>query len=202
MTRTETPWGPWEPAAPDEVTALFSSADTPWWIAGGHAIELAVGDSFREHSDIDVLLLRRDQRSVQRLLPTWEWWAADPPGTLRPWRPGETLPTDVHDIWCRPGPSAPWQIQIMLDEAEGQDWISRRCARVRRPIGRLGKLSPEGTPYLVPEVQLFYKAHRPRPKDEQDFRATLPSLDAGQRRWLARAIAEAYGEHPWHQSLR
>jgi hypothetical protein len=152
--------------------------------------------------DVDVLLLRRDQRVVQQLLPAWEWWAAEPPGTLRPWEPGETLPADVHDIWCRPGPSEPWRIQIMLDEAEGTDWISRRCSQVRRPIYLLGRNSPEGVPYLAPEVQLFHKAHHPRPKDEEDYRAALPTLDASQRQWLATAIAQAYGDRPWRAQLR
>lgn len=202
VTRTETPWCPWEPVALADVATLFSSVEVPWWVAGGYAIELAVGYSFRDHSDVDVLLLRRDQLVAQQLLPAWEWWAADPPGTLRPWQPGETLSAAVHDIWCRPGPSEPWRIQIMLDEAEGQDWISRRCAQVRRPIDLLGWNSPEGAPYLSPEVQLFNKAHQPRPKDEEDFRAVLPALDASQRQWLATAIAQAYGDRPWRAKLR
>jgi hypothetical protein len=202
VTRTETPWGFWEPAALADVATLFSSVEVPWWVAGGYAIELAVGYSFRDHSDVDVLLLRRDQQVVQQLLPAWEWWAADPPGTLRPWQPGETLSSAVHDIWCRPGPSEPWRIQIMLDEAEGQDWISRRCAQVRRPIDLLGRNSPEGVPYLAPEVQLFYKAHQPRPKDQEDFRAALPALDASQRQWLATAIIQAYGDRPWCAKLQ
>ncbi|MCZ4103592.1 MULTISPECIES: nucleotidyltransferase domain-containing protein [Streptomyces] len=202
MNRTETSWGPWEPATLADVAALFSSAKVPWWIAGGYAIELAVGYTFREHSDIDVLLLRRDQGIVQTLMPTWEWWAADPPGTLRPWRPGEPLSNEVHDVWCRPGPADPWRIQIMLDEAEGQDWVSRRCERIRRRITRIGTRSVEGVPYLTPEVQLFYKAHAPRPKDEEDFGAALPVLDTGQRQWLADAITQTYGDHPWVQHLR
>ncbi|RCV54591.1 nucleotidyltransferase domain-containing protein [Marinitenerispora sediminis] len=197
MRRTDTAWGPWEPAVPSDVAALFSAARVPWWIAGGHAIALAVGHVFREHGDIDVLLLRRDQLAVQRLLPTWEWWAADPPGTLRPWAAGETLPAGVHDVWCRPGPAQPWRIQILLDEADGREWVSRRDPRVRRPLDRLGAVSPEGVPYLRPEVQLFYKAQRPRPKDEQDLAAALPVLGSGQRRWLAGAISLAYGDHPW-----
>jgi hypothetical protein len=121
---------------------------------------------------------------------------------FRPWEPGEILSAEVHDIWCRPGPSEPWQMQIMFDEAEGRDWISRRCAQVRRPIDLLGRHSPEGVPYLAPEVQLFYKAHQPRPKDEEDFRAALPALDAGQRQWLATAITRAYGDLPWCDNLR
>jgi hypothetical protein len=180
---------------------MFAVLPVPWWVAGGHAIELAVGRRFREHADIDVLLLRRDQSAVQEALVEWEWWAADPPGVLRPWRPGERLPVGVHDIWCRAGPVAPWRIQIMLDEVEGEDWVSRRNPRLRRPISSLGRIAADGTPYLAPEVQLFYKAKAPRAKDEADFAAALPVLDAAQRQWLSAAIIDTYGAHPWQRGL-
>ncbi|MFD7665030.1 nucleotidyltransferase domain-containing protein [Streptomyces sp. NPDC059788] len=198
------PLGPWDPAPLSEVVTRFSGARSAWWVAGGFAIELAVGRCFRSHDDIDVLLLRRDQRVVQEVLPDWQWWAADPPGTLRPWAPGEVLPLGVHDIWCRPGPDTPWRIQIMLDESEKQDWVSRRNPRIRRPVSTLGAHSVDGIPYLVPEVQLFYKARTPRPKDEADFDAVLPVLTVGQRRWLADAITDTYtsGPHPWVERLR
>ncbi|MEV8095276.1 amino acid transporter [Kitasatospora sp. NPDC085879] len=201
MTRSETQWGPWEPAPLNDVAALFSTAQVRWWIAGGYAIELAVGHSYREHGDIDVLLLRRDQLAVQEVLSSWDWWAADPPGTLRSWRRDETLPLGVHDIWCRPGSSEPWRIQIMLDEAENDEWVSRRNSGVRRAIDQVGAVSAEGIPYLTPEVQLFYKAKQPRPKDEQDFATTLPTLGDDQRRWLVGAITQAYGPHPWNDRL-
>ncbi|WP_328617985.1 amino acid transporter [Amycolatopsis sp. NBC_00355] len=188
----------WDPAPLSEVVTLFSQVRAPWWIAGGYAIELAVGHAFRAHDDIDVLLLRRDQAAVQEALPSWEWWAADPPGTLRPWRPGEILPPAVHDVWCRPGPSAPWRIQVMLDESADGEWFSRRNPGLRRPVAGLGRLSADGIPYLATEVQLFSKSGRPRPKDEQDFTAVLPVLDAAQRRWLADALGTA---HPWHDRL-
>ncbi|MFC4534696.1 nucleotidyltransferase domain-containing protein [Sphaerisporangium dianthi] len=185
-----------------DVVNLFSAAGERWWIAGGYAIELAVGRAFREHGDIDVLLLRDDQLTAQRILATWEWWCADPAGVLRPWKREEILPDTVHDIWCRPGPDEPWRIQVMLDESEDAEWVSRRDARVRRPIGRLGLVSAQGVPYLCPEVQLYYKAKRPRAKDEQDFTEALPILDGEQRRWLARTISMVYGDHPWPDRLR
>jgi hypothetical protein len=72
---------------------------------------------------------------------------------------------------------------------------------VRRAIADLGAVSPEGVPYLVPEVQLFAKAWGTRPKDEQDFAATLPVLDDTQRRWLAKALETTYGRHPWLDRL-
>lgn len=189
--------GTWEPAPLAEVVRLFSGLRCPWWIAGGHAIELAVGHAFRPHGDIDVLLLRRDQLAAQQALAGWEWWAADPPGTLRPWVAGELLPAGVHDIWCRPGPGTPWRIQVMLDESHVGEWTSRHDARVRRPIHELGVMSAEGVPYLSPEVQLHYKARTPRPKDEADFTAVLPLLTDERRDWLAGAISLTYGTHPW-----
>ncbi|MER6857028.1 nucleotidyltransferase domain-containing protein [Streptomyces pilosus] len=191
----------WEPAPLAEVADLFSRAGCTWWIAGGHAIELAVGHAIREHGDIDVLLLREDQHAAQYVLAGWEWWAADPPGKLRPWLPDEYLPMGVHDIWCRPGPGKPWRLQIMLDEAQDGLWVSRRDTAVHRPIAELGAISTAGIPYLRPEVQLYYKAKNPRPKDESDLTAALPTLGPTQRIWLAEAILATYGDHPWVHRL-
>ncbi len=61
---------------------------------------------------------------------------------------------------------------MILDQAEGAEWVSRRNPVVR-------------------------KAHDTRPQDEQDFAAALPVLDAAQRRWLADALETTYGPHPW-----
>jgi hypothetical protein len=199
--RTDTPWGVWEPAALPEVAAIFAPATVPWWIAGGYALELAAGRRLREHEDIDVLLLRRDQLAAQEALAGWQWWAADPPGTLRPWHAGEVLPVGIHDIWCRPGEHDPWRIQVMLEESAGADWVSRRNQRIRRPIASVGLISVDGIPYLTPEIQLFYKAKNSRPKDEADFDAVLPLLTDDQRRWLHDAIVSTYGPHPWRSRL-
>jgi hypothetical protein len=108
----------------------------------------------------------------------------------------------VHDIWCRPAPGEPWQIQIMLDESAGEDWVSRRDQRIRRPITSLGFSTADGIPCLAPEIQLFYKANGRRPKDEADFTACLPVLTEPQARWLSEALSLAYGpEHPWRARL-
>ncbi|WP_236257822.1 nucleotidyltransferase domain-containing protein [Streptomyces hygroscopicus] len=182
---------------------MFAAADFPWWIAGGYAIELAVGRELRPHGDLDVLVLRRDQARVRDLLTDWDLYVADPPGLgqLRPWRSGETLQPPLHDIWCRRTPEAPWSVQLMLDEAEGTHWVSRRTPRIRLPIERLGRRSGTGIPYLAPEVQLYYKAKATREKDETDFEAVLPLLGEPQRIWLANAIAVTAPDHPWRRRL-
>lgn len=195
--------GRWAPDRPEEVATVFAKADFPWWVAGGYAIELAVGRELRPHSDLDVLVLRRDQALLHGLLADWDLQVADPPGQgrLRPWRFGESLQPPLHDIWCRRAPDAPWSVQIMMDEAQGTWWVSRRAPRVRLPIERVGRTTTTGIPYVAPEVQLFYKAKATREKDEIDFEAVLPLLDTSQRIWLADAITVIAPDHPWRRRL-
>ena len=92
-------------------------------------------------------------------------------------------------------------MQLMLDEAEGAHWVSRRNPGVRLPLGRVGRRSPTGIPYLAPEVQLFYKTKATRAKDETDFEAVLPLLDESQRAWLADSISVTAPDHPWRKRL-
>lgn len=201
MPRTETPWGPWEPAPLSEVVALLRGPATPWWVAGGYAIELAVGRAYREHGDVDIALPRKDQSAVRRLLKDWDVHVAAVPGTLVPWQVDETLPERAHDIWVRERPDGPWRFQLMLDEAEGDEWIYRRDPRIRRPLAEL-TVEDDGFRRLAPEVQLLYKAKGVRPKDEADFEAALPVLTGGQRAWLKEALEIEYATHPWPERLR
>jgi hypothetical protein len=192
----------WEPASVEEVAAAFARHAGPWWIAGGVAIELAVGRRIREHADIDVGVLRTDHLAAHDVLLGWELWAADPPGTLRPWARGEVLRAEVHDVWCRPDAAAPWQIQLMIDESEGVDWVSRRDPGVRLPLGLAVRRTTTGVPFLAPQVQLYYKAESPRPKDRIDLDAALPLLGPPERTWLRAVIERRDPGHPWLDRLR
>jgi hypothetical protein len=191
--------GLWAPLSVGEVARLFADAPFPWWIAGGWAIDLFVGHQTRMHSDTDVLVLRRDQLAVQAALPGWDLHAADPPGTLRRWQRAEKLPQAVHDIWCRPGMDNPWVLQLMLAESdsERQRWIFRRDARIRRSVSRLGLRTPNGVPYVAPEVQLLYKAKARRPKDEQDFESSRHLLAPAARTWLRSRLDSWEPGNPW-----
>lgn len=202
MPRTETPWGPWEPAPLAEVVELFTGLAAPWWVAGGYAVELAVGRAYREHADVDIAVLHRDHETVRRLLAGWDCWAADPPGTLRPWPVDEPLPSGVHDVWVREGEGGPWRFQLMLDESDGDQWVYRRDPRIRRPLESCTVTAGGGFPRIAPEIQLLYKAKDPRPKDEIDFTQVLPRLAEVEKRWLDEALATEHGAHPWRDRLR
>jgi hypothetical protein len=44
---------------------------------------------------------------------------------------------------------------------------------------------------------LLHKANGLRAKDQVDFDATVPLLDAQDRRWLREAMILAHPDHPW-----
>lgn len=198
--------GIWRPWSPQAVAAFMAPLAGPWWIAGGWAIDLFLGRQTREHEDIDVQTLRRDQHAVRALFGGWDVQAALPPPRdetwpFRSWRLGELLDPGEHDIWLRPTPTEPWAIQLMIADTVGETWLSRRTPEITRPLAELGGVTADGIPYLAPEVQLFYKAKNARPKDEADFAQALPALSPERRLWLDNALAVAHPAHPWRAQL-
>jgi hypothetical protein len=197
--------GAWAPLRPDEVAGLLAGAPFPWWVAGGWAIDLFVGAPTRQHADIDVQVLRRDRLAVRAALPGWELHLAglaDAPGELRLWEECQELPLEVHNLWCRPRADAPWALQLMLLDAEGDGWLFRRDRRIGGPLSAFGRRDAAGVPYVAPEVQLLYKSKHRLPKDEADLAAALPRMDATARRWLAEALELCSPGHPWANLAR
>ena len=154
----------WEPYPPAEAAAVFAAYDRPWWLAGGWALDAFVGRTTRAHGDIDVAVLARDRDAVRALFAGWD------------------LLRNAHCVWCRPAPGEPWRLQLLLEEADGDDWVYRRDARVRRPLATLGE-----DHVLAPEVQLLYKLGSTDPKDVADVALVTPLLLPGAAEWLTRA---------------
>ena len=157
-----------------------------------------------EHGDTDVLVLRPDAARVRAHLRAWDVHVADPPGAgvLRPWPESETLPLELHDVWCRSAAGGPWRLQVMLDDVEEGDWVYRRNRRVRRPVATLsGRASAPGLPVLSPEIQLLYKSTYLRPKDRADIARFAPLLDAAERAWLCGALRTVSPDHPWRRQV-
>lgn len=194
--------GRWQPLSVAELVAALAHVRTPWWLAGGWALDLFLGRETRAHHDIDVQILRTHHVQVRAVLADWDAHAADPPGTLRPWPVGEELPPQVHDIWCRRSAADPWAFQLMVADSSGDDWVYRRDPRIRRPITELsGPTSTSALRVLSPDVQLLYKSKGLRPEDQQDFEAVLPALALAQRRWLRTALTTVSPDHRWLAAL-
>jgi hypothetical protein len=190
---------PWDPLSPEDVVRLFAAFPGRWCIAGGWAVDLFIGKQSRAHSDVDVLIARKDLDRVHAALPGWSLYGAS--GTLTPWEAGTELQQHIHDIWCRRG-DGPWEFQLMVIEMTADEWIFRRDSRVRGSLRDMIQVTEAGIPFLAPEIQLLYKSKRPgRPKDKQDFATVLPSLSLSQREWLDSALAIVDPANPWRTAL-
>lgn len=191
----------WKPLSPSAAEKLLDGITAPWWIAGGWALDLFVGKTTRQHEDLDIGILRRDARAVLGALPRWEAFEAKD-GKLTLLETFAEPRRDVHSLWCRPLGSKEWQLEIMLDDADGAQWVFRRATEIRRALADTILRTREGLPFLAPEVQLLYKAKLVRPKDQQDFDLVLPLLSVNARSWLLESLIRALPTHPWIPALK
>src|SRR5690349_11434383 len=53
------------------VARWLGDFDAPWWVAGGWAIDLWVGGVSRDHSDIEISILREDQARLYAYCGNW-----------------------------------------------------------------------------------------------------------------------------------
>lgn len=189
---------PWSPLPLGEVRAQFDRAPMRWWIAGGHALELHLGQSWRSHADTDVGIARGEASALRGAFDGWDIQVAAA-GVLSPWD-GRALDPQrsENNLWCRPTPASRWRLDVLVGEGTDSEWIYRRDPAVRRPWPEAVLTSADGTPYLAPELQLLFKSKTPRPKDDVDAEFVLPRLEPARVTWLAAQLADA---HPWHALL-
>ena len=195
----------WDPMAVEDAAELMSGAGVPWWIAGGWAIDLFLGRQTRPHGDTDILIRRDDQLAVQDHLTSRGLilYKTQQPG-LRPWPRGEFLKRPVNDVWCRPGPEAPWVLQLMLLSTDGDQWVFRRDTAIRGPLAGLGLKTSSGIPYVCPHIQLLYKAGRDvATRDQADFDLAIAKMRPEDRMWLLRNLERCFDkDHPWIEQLK
>lgn len=193
------------PLHPLEIRSLFSSAPFRWWIAGGWALDLFIGEVSRPHFDTDVAIARRDQLVAQKFLHGWDFQYAVPksdPVVFNRWEVGQTFGQEIHGSWARECSDSPWRFEFLLHEIDQNVWSFRYYREVHHPLERIGSFASDGIFYLRPEIALLYKAVRLRQVDDQDFRRVLPHLASQQRAQLAEDIMGFNSEHPWLALLR
>ena len=185
----------WDPLGLEDVLALMEPFAAPWWIGGGWALDLHIGRQTREHADVDVIIRRADQELLRTLLAGWDIRVAHK-GRLEPWTTPLRRPR--HGLWARSDTVSGWQVEFLLAETEGDEWIYRRDENVRVPLADVVLRTRLGVPYLRPEVLLLNKSHDVRDRDELDFAAVLPLLDDRARAWLHDRLPPG---HAWRAPL-
>ncbi len=186
----------WEPLAAEELVDLLAGVQTPWWLAGGVALDLFVGHPTRHHHDLDVEIPRAGLDALIGHLRGWDPHTAHN-AALRRLHNAAEQPQEANGVWWRREPTTPWCLDLKLAHVVAGEWLYRRCPAIRRPLASLWWTSPGGLPVIAPEVQLLFKARIDRTTDTDDASAVVPLLDIQARRWLIDAIRLAHPESPW-----
>jgi hypothetical protein len=179
-----------------EVAALMADFPRPWFIVGGWAIDLFVGHVTRDHEDVDVGILRRDQRALRGFFAGWDFEKVEE-ARRAPWPQAEQLNLPVQEVHARRLDGAPRQIEFLLNEARDDAWVFRRDARIERPLSKARQVTRSGIPYLDPAIVLLFKAKDPKPKDVADFELVRSDLGVSRRLWLRGALEMCHPGHPW-----
>jgi len=192
-------YGPWRSPDPAGVAALLADADFPWWIAGGWALDIASGVS-RFHEDVDLVVLARDLPAFRAFFAGKHLWTPYRQ-TLEPLWPGADFPEGREQIWVRDDAHSPWILDVLLTPAEGERMLFKRDHAIGMDFDEATFVGDDGVRYLAPALGLLYKARLGRDKDDADFAAVLPRLDANARTWLGDALDRHLPGHAWRGRL-
>ncbi|MCX5207855.1 hypothetical protein OG689_00715 [Kitasatospora sp. NBC_00240] len=186
----------WTPA---EVTGRLAGLAAPWCVAGGWALDDFRGGRSRAHSDLEISVPAARFPELVACLPGYDF---DVVASGRLWsgRSPELLEL-THQTWLRDPSTGEYLVDVFREPHDGPLWICRRDPSIRLPYTEVVERSPDGIPYLAPELVLLFKAKGDRAKDRLDFTATLPLLDATRRARLADLLGRAHPGHPWLAEL-
>jgi hypothetical protein len=179
------------------VRSLLSALTVPYWIAGGWAIDLAVGRVTRDHADVDIMLLERDEHALRTDLTQVDVQLIGRDGQSGPWPAGRRLLAGPGLGPRRPigadrlvlhSKNLPLPAEVLLASAVGASWVYYRGARcISRPLAGITR-NRDGISFLAPEVVLLFKSRSASEKDQRDVETALPVLNAEQRSWLHGAL--------------
>ncbi|MEU8764326.1 hypothetical protein [Streptomyces sp. NPDC048659] len=184
---------------PPEVARRLSGIRTPWYVAGGWALDLFLRRRTRVHGDIEIAVPEADFPQVRQRFPAYVFDAA---GGGRIWEDAspEALAA-VHQTWLRDPATGNYLLDVFREPHDGDTWICRRDTTIRLPYGDIVHRTQDGIPYLAPELVLLFKAKHARHKDRNDFTTTLPHMSRAQRETLAGLLTRVHPGHAWLADL-
>ncbi len=192
---------PWEPLTPQAVADLFAASEARWWLSGGAALDRWVGRPIRDRGNIDISTTSQHLRRLLADLPApYSAWAPAGDDAVMPLADAsdedDLQPVRIHD-----DEKGAWVLQVNVEDGVDRAWLYRRDPRLQLTWDR-AVLDIDGIPTGAPEVQLVWKALRPRPQDDIDKDAVLPGLSEEAQAWWERAILSIHPHSNWAIHVR
>ncbi|GHG50124.1 hypothetical protein GCM10012320_18450 [Sinomonas cellulolyticus] len=190
-----------DPLAPQAVADLLAASPVRWWLSGGVALDRWLGEPIRERPNTDVSVVHGDLPQLVASLPAgYEAWAVRDEEELVPF--AEVGPSDeVQPVLVRDVEKDAWVLRINVEDGAPRAWVYKRDPRLQLPWDR-AVLDIGGIPTGAPEVQLVWKALRPRPEDDVDKDAVVPKLSDEARAWYERCILSIHPHSSWSIHVR
>ena len=198
MSAVELDVSKWDAWRPEEIVPVLEGVGVPWYVAGGWALDLFLGEERREHRDLEIAVPGERFDEVAGVLSGFELFVVVEGGKGISLPDGRDRLGDTHQTWVLDPAADRWRLDVFREPSTGDSWICRRDRSLRLPYSRLIQHTADGIPYALPEVILLFKAkHADEEKNERDFRDTVPRLGAERRRWLHDALERIEPAHAW-----
>lgn len=194
------PESPWAPLAPDAVAELLAPSGVRWWLSGGVALDRWAGAPIRARENLDVSTTARDLPGLVDALPDrFRAWAMVDDEAV-PWEQA-SADADIQPVLVHDDSTGAWVLRVNVEDGSDRVWVYRRDPRLQLPWDR-AVLDIGGVPTGAPEVQLVWKALRPRPEDVLDKDAVLSRLPDEARAWWEKAILSVHPHSSWSIPVR
>lgn len=193
---------PWMPSTVDEVVDLLADASVRWWLSGGVALDHWLGKGVRPRPNIDVSVTPGDLAALVAALPAGvtAWVPADEEREVVPFAEAPA-DADPQRVLLGDESRGSWILQVNVEDGSSSAWVYKRDPRLTLPWDR-AVIDVDGVPTGAPEVQLVWKALRPRPEDDIDKDAVIAVLDDDARAWYERAILSIHPHSSWSIHVR
>ena len=190
----------WTPLTSREAAQLLDGSPVRWWLSGGVALDHWLGEAIRPRTNIDVSVVLGDLPQLVAAIPAgFEAWAV---------RDDELVPfakvsseDEVQPVLVLDVEAQRWVLQVNVEDGAPRAWVYKRDPRLNLTWDR-AVLDIDGIPTGAPEVQLVWKALRPRPEDEIDKDAIVPKLTGEARAWYERCILSIHPHSTWSIHVR
>lgn len=111
------PLDAWRAWTPQEAAARLAGLNRPWWVAGGWAIDLWLGEQTRPHGDLEIAIVGSDFEAIRaHLRPLPLFSVGD--GEVRRLPDGAAPPPDKHQSWVLDDAAAAWRMDIFVEPGD------------------------------------------------------------------------------------
>ena len=190
-------WNSWRP---EELAQRLYGSGITWYVTGGWALDLFLGQQTRDHADLEFATLPSDIPEARNALAELEFFAARN-GRLSFLERDADVPDDIWQLWGADFKSQVWRVDMMIERGTKDRWVYKRNNVISQPREQAIYQNDQGIPFLAPANVSLFKAKHTRDKDVQGFDRVLPHLRGHEKALLRRWIVSDYTAHPWFAQL-